>query len=278
MGSQVPEGVEYDEARWPVDDKGQKLATLSTHDAADRLRRMLDNFQARGLKLDVLYFDGYAAHTAPPEDFSPSHPVTRRQVFEGQNECFAETRRRGIIPGGELARFWCLADCDYFFFTDWSQDRLTNTFTKGATGPVGEPIPLFQLVFHDCYIAGFSGGGYALYSPGYDWWADRTPRLYELLFTAAPAYNWLPNGPVPIPDWDNEKTRRTLAWLKRWSVYYRAIATSEMVSHRFLSPDRRKQRIEFANGVAAEFDLTANCFRVIGLPGFSGEWEKPEEL
>ena len=171
-----------------------------------------------------------------------------------------------------------IADCDYFFFTDWSTERLCNTSVQGAPAPVGEPVPLFQLVFHDCYMAGFSAGGWGLYSPGYDWWTDRTPRLYELLFSSAPAHNWLPDGYVPVQDWDSTKARQRWSWLKRWSAYHRTIATSEMVSHQFLSPDRKKQRIEFANGVSAEFDMAANRFRVIGIPGFSGKWEKPEEL
>ena len=278
LQTQKPDAPEYDEARWAVGATGERCPWLSTHDAVDRNRRMLDNMETCGLKPDVLYYDGYAAHNAPPEDFSRSHPVTRREVFEAQNACFAEARRRGIMPGAELARFWCMADCDYFFFADWSSDRLTNEPNEGASKPVGEPIPLFQLVFHDCYSAGFSSGGYALYAAGYDWWADWTPRLYELIFCSAPAHNWLPDGHVPVRDWENEKTQRRWTWLKRWSAFYRAIATSEMVSHKFLSPHRKNQRIEFANGVAAEFDTAANVFRVHGVSGFTGEWESANEL
>ena len=273
--SQVPDGPEFDEERWPCNASGQQIHDLSTHDALERTKRVLDNIEAKGLKYDVLYYDGYSAHYPLQEDFSPSHPQTRRQTYEAQNTCFAETRRRGIMPGGELARFWCMADCDYFFFTDWSSDRLSNTPVQGAPAPVGEPIPLFQLVFYDCYIAGFSGGGYALYSPGYDWWADRTPRLYELLFASAPAHNWLSEGYVPIRDWDSNKAQRRWNWLKRWNAYYRTIATSEMVSHRFLSPDWRQQRIEFANGVTANFNMATNELRVEGIADFSGDWEKP---
>ena len=273
--SQSAEGPEFDEARWPRDADGKAVHDLSTHDALERLERVLDNLQREGLSFDVLYFDGYAAHQGLPEDFSPAHPVTRRETFEAQNACFAETRRRGIMPGGELARFWCISDCDYFFFTDWSSDRLVNTPVQGAPAPVGEPVPLFELVFHDCYIAGFSGGGYALYSPGYDWWADRTPRLYELLFAAAPAHNWLSDGYVPVRDWEGEKAHARWAWLRLWNAYYRSVAMSEMVSHEFLASGFECQRIEFANGVAAEFDMRANRFRVRGIPEFSGDWESP---
>lgn len=279
-----PDAPGYDATRWALDSDGSIAGDTSIHyglgtcDAPERLRLVIDSLQARELMPDVLYFDGYSAFPGIPEDFSPAHPMTRRANFEAQNECFAETRRRGMMPSGELARFWCMADCDYFFYTDWSADRLVNGGNRTSIGPVGEPIPLFELVFHDCYTAGFSGGGYALYSAGVDWWEDRTPRLYELLFASAPAYNWLPEGSVPIEDWGSSKMQRRLAWLKRWSAYYRAIAVSEMVSHRFVSSDRSMQRIEYANGVVAEFDMAGNRFRVTGVPGFSGNWESPGDL
>ena len=273
-------GPEYDEGDWALDANGEVASTTrySTHDELDRIKRVLDTIENKGLRFDVLYFDGYSAYSSLPEDFSPAHPVSRRQAFADQNAGFSEARRRGIMPGGELARFWCIADCDYFFFTDWSSDRLVNTPNQGAPAPVGEPLPIFQLVFSDCFIAGFSSGGYAIYTPGYDWWEDHNRRLYEILFGSAPAHNWLVDGHVPIRDWDSSAATGRWSWLKRWNAYHRAVATSEMVSHEFLSADRKKQRIKFANDVVAELDMAENKLRISGVDGFSGEWESPEEL
>ena len=275
---QIPDAPDYDEERWPLNADGRPIDNLGVRDLVDWTQKVLDHAEVNGFKFDILYMDGLAGYgRGIPEDFSTAHPMTRRQNFEQQNACMAETRRRGIMAGSELGRFWAMAESDYFSSTDWCEDRLTNVPTVGAPAPVGEPIPLFQLVFHDCYVSSFMGGGYAVYEVGSDWWADRTPRLYELLFTAAPAYNWLPGGRVPV-DWDSAATQRRCTWLKRWSAYYRAIAMSEMVSHQFLCPDRTQQRIEFADGVAAEFNMAANQFRVIGIEGFSGQWETPEAL
>ena len=227
--------------------------SLPSPEAPEALAQALDHAASRGLKPDALYFDSYTAHganTLPPD---------RREHAADIVACFQETARRGIIPGSELPRFWAMADsCFYFFDGVWSSDRL----------PVGEPIPLLQLVFHDCYYAHFAGGGY---SPVADWWQDRNPRLYELLFATAPSYNWLPKAKVPI-DWDDPATMPQWRWLRLWSAYFRSIATSEMVSHEFLSEDRKLQRITFANGAVAEFDMAADRFRVWGLPDFNGNW------
>ena len=240
-----------------------------SYNAVERLKQGLDNLESKGLKFDVLYFDGYSAYDALPEEADISHPVSRRKGYEKQNACYAETRRRGIMPATEVARFWCVSEVSHFFFSDWARDRLTNTPLIGSPGPVGDPVPLFQLVFNDCYCAGFSGGGYGNTA---DWWPDRTPRLYELLFASAPAYNWLPEPSVPITDWDSDKAKNRWKWLKRWSSYHKAVTFSEMVSHKFTSFDRKKQRVEFANGVTAEFDMAKNLMRVNGVKGFSGEW------
>ena len=237
------------------------------------LKQALDSAKLKGLPIDALYFDGYSFHGGHKEDFSPQHPVSRKLAIEKQLECFLEARRRGIMPGAELARFWSVPECDFFFFTDWSRDIL----------PVGEPVPLFQLVFHECYTACFSGGGYGKY----DWPEEQNPRLYELLFTAAPSYNWMlpykPEHPgtgmtgVPIKEWDGEQMKQRIHWLKRWSSYYQRVAYSEMNSHEFLNPERTLQRIRFANGVTAEFDMEKGKCRIQGVPGFSGDWEKPHE-
>ena len=45
-----------------------------------------------------------------------------------------------------------------------------------------------------------------------------------------------------------------------------------------LSADRTLQQVEFANGVRATFNMAANELRVENVPGFSGEWEQPEQL
>lgn len=286
---QSPGVTGYDESYWAVNADGSRSDHLSTHAALEITSAALDGLQERGLHFDVLYFDGYTAASTPPRNFSPAHRVTRRQVFEHQNACFDETRRRGIIPAGELRQFWAIPHCDHFFFTDWSGHRLSarvddenaedsESVDPGSEHrPVGEPIPLCQLVFHDCCMSGFSG------DPGqgafYDWFPSRSHRLYELMYGAPPSWNWMLSPrdgyPVPVGDWQSGRTARALGWLQTWSAFYRSIATSEMTAHRMLSPDGTLQRTEFACGVAAEFDLPGERFRILGSPDFDGTWQTP---
>ncbi len=234
--------------------------------ALEALKALLDHVQAKGLRMDALYFDGHAAHRGHSEHQSAEGPITRRMTYETQVETFREARRRGIVPGAELARFWCMGESDYFFFTDWSRDRLRE----------GEPIPLFQLAFNDCYAAHFSGGGY-YFAPKYDWYADRHPRLYELMYGAMPSHNWLPGGEALIEKhhWETGAMKRRLEWLRLWHAYFQSVGYAEMTSHQFLDGDRTRQRVEYANGVSAEFDLAQGRFRVQGVDGIEEGWQEP---
>ncbi|MCY3775590.1 MAG: hypothetical protein OXH11_06375 [Candidatus Aminicenantes bacterium] len=234
--------------------------------ALEALKALLDHVQAKGLRMDALYFDGHAAHRGHSEHQSAEGPITRRMTYETQVETFREARRRGIVPGAELARFWCMGESDYFFFTDWSRDRLRE----------GEPIPLFQLAFNDCYAAHFSGGGY-YFAPKYDWYADRHPRLYELMYGAMPSHNWLPGGEALIEKhhWETGAMKRRLEWLRLWHAYFQSVGYAEMTSHQFLNGDRTLQRVEYANGVSAEFDLAQGRFRVQGVDGIEEGWQEP---
>ena len=258
-------GPAYDKAKH----SGVGRPAISGRYAVEIVEKMLDNLDAQGIQIDALYFDGHSAYRGHDEHQSPEGPVARKDSFEAQNDSFRETRRRGIVPGAELARFWCMGQSDYFFFTDWSNDRLRN----------GEPIPLFQLVFNDCYAAHFSGGGY--YNKGiYDWYADRHPRLYELMYAAMPSHNWLPGGSQIIKpsDWGTEAMNTRLKWLRLWHAYFQKVCYAEMLTHEFLDAERTLQRVKFSGGVVADFDLAKGLFRVCGVPGFSGDWEKPSEI
>lgn len=260
-----PDGPDYDTTKL----SGVGFPKISDQYAVAIVNKILNNLKNEGLQIDALYFDGHAAHRGHLEHQGADGPISRKETFDAQVNSFRETRRHGIVPGAELARFWCVNDCDYFFFTDWSSDRLRD----------GEPIPWFPLVFHDCYTAHFSGGGY--YDEGkYDWYADRNPRLYELMYGAIPSHNWLPGGSRTIQptDWETEAMARRLTWLGRWHRYFQAVCFSKMVNHRFLSEDRMLQQVEYGNGVITDFDLAKGRFRVQGVKGFTGDWEVPEVI
>lgn len=270
----------YDASRHPQDARGRTPAfpALAIAHGVEVLEAVLHAFDDRGVQIDDLYFDSYSAFDGMDEDHAPLHRTTRRDAVDIQRACFRRTNARGLFCGAELPRFWCIAECSYFMFSDWARDRLTNVPTEASHACVGIPIPLFQLVFHECYTACLSTGGYAANAPGYDWWSDCHPRLHELLFCSQPSHNWMPGGEVPVRDWDSASQRRRWAWIGRLASYQRCTAHEEMVAHAFLDADRRVHRIAFANGVSAELDMGTGLMKVTGVEGFAGDWEEPERI
>jgi hypothetical protein len=69
--------------------------------------------------------------------------------------------------------------------------------------------------------------------------------------------------------------QRRLEWLRLWHAYFQAVGYAEMTSHQFLNGDRTLQRVEYANGAAAEFDLAQGRFRVQGVDGIQEDWQAP---
>ena len=83
---------------------------------------------------------------------------------------------------------------------------------------------------------------------------------------------------VPVADWDNPRMEARLEWLKRWRAFYRAVAWSEMVSHRFLNAERTLQQVAYANGVQADFDLAKGLCRFKGCPGSAANGKSPTRV
>ena len=100
---QSPGETGYDESYWAEDADGRRLDHLGTHAALDVTSAALDGLEAHGLRFDVLYFDGYAAANTPPRNFSPAHPVTRRQVFEAPERLLRRDAQAGDHPGRRAA-------------------------------------------------------------------------------------------------------------------------------------------------------------------------------
>ena len=225
--------------------------------ALAKLKYNLDLLERQGVVIDALFFDGYCASRGVPEGASRS----RHDTAQYNEACFDEVRRRGLLPGVELPRFWSIGTCDFAFAFNWGPDYCST----------GAPIPLMQLIWHDCFLACFAGGGY---DNSGNWPQDRQPRLYELLFVAMPTFKFA-GGKVPTEDWSEPQVNRFCDWLRLWSAYHSATKPAEMVAHEFLDEKRMHHRVRFSNGVSGQFDMENGRFRIQGVEGIKEAWQEP---
>lgn len=204
------------------------------------------------------------------ECYDPNHSLTRGEKRRCGVELLSYVRSLGLVMGGEHGIWWAVPQLDYIEgmmsggSTSWPAGHLIHPKTKNDefTSPWGQKsgkwekyeqwgigqayrVPLWELVFHDCIVSTW-------------YWGDASDFLLDAAPEVTPkkdAYNVL-YGTIPLL-WANKEG----GWRKARDVFLRtyrntcklheAIATAEMLSHEFLTPDRAVQRTRFSDGTEA---------------------------
>jgi hypothetical protein len=99
-------------------------------------------------------------------------------------------------------------------------------------------LPLWELVYHECVVADWYWGDYNNKLPAL--WDRRD--LFNALYATPPMFMF--NKKV----WDGDEQRFVQSY-KASAQIVRACGYSEMLDHRWLTPDHAVQQTRFANGV-----------------------------
>ncbi|MFC2076913.1 hypothetical protein ACFLT7_07510 [candidate division KSB1 bacterium] len=173
------------------------------------------------------------------ECYDPRHPLTRNENKEALREIFEYFQEKDLLFSIEHPMDWTvpyLVRASTRTAADGNYGRNEGRRTRGV------PIPLWQMVFHDC--AYVSGGG-----------------LYGFLWGAPASLG------LPLTENDS-RIEDTLLMAK----LHRAIGWDEMTDHKFLSDDFLVQETTFSSGAKVWVDFDKNSFRISGVPGIdSGE-------
>ncbi|HPA21265.1 MAG TPA: glycoside hydrolase [Verrucomicrobiae bacterium] len=214
------------------------------------------------------------------ECFDEKHPMTKTQKRECGPALHRVFRDRGLVMGGEHGIWWCPQVVDYIEGmmsggnASWPAGHLIHPKTKdqefeGAGRKlttkwadyerwgIGHEwrAPLWELVFHDCIVSTWYWGDAS------DWLLDAAPEITP----KKDAYNIL-YGTIPLL-WANAGG----SWMKDRAVFLRtyrntcklheAIATAELLSHEFVTPDHAVQRTRFADGTECIVNFGAKPHR-----------------
>lgn len=212
--------------------------------APDYVRRNYDEFKALDIRLDGSYLDVFSV-VRLDECFNPDHPMTREQCAAARRECLDILSARGIIPSSEEV-LGCIVNaqvlCHHapFFTSGLGSDKAEN---------VGVPIPLLNLVYHDCVIIPWFGmkkkGGWGIAG------SDRG-FLWALLCGDTIYY-------------DIEEKPENIAYGKIALRLHERVALCELVSHVCIDGNPRRRRSEFSDGTIVEADFDEDSF-VIRYP------------
>ena len=224
-----------DEAIW----YGGAQAFLCAQHAPYYVRRNYTRFKENGVALDGAYLDVFAV-VELDECFHPEHRMSRRQCLDYRGQCFSHLGNQGLIVSSEESIDWAVP---YLELVHHGPYALTGTQDDGAAR--GIPVPLFNLVYHDCLILpwSLSMGGWGIPQ-------GESGLLHAYL-----------NGGTGYLSIDAEGDE--IDRVKELCAFQQRVAHAEMLRHEFIDGDLHRQRAIYANGVIVEVDFIKHSKKII---------------
>ena len=222
-------------------DGGPHTFLCSTR-AIDYVRRNYAEFDRLGIKIDASYLDVFSVVDLD-ECFNPNHPTTREMCAINRMHCLNILTEKGIIPSSEEILDCILPSQVLCHHAPY----YTSNLSRKDSEQRGYPIPLLNLVYHDCVVIPWIGlrgqhGGFGI--PG------RDGAYTHAILNGDPVY-------CPI-DADKEQIKE----VEYACSLAEKLAFCEMVKHEFISDDYRKQRTTFSDGTVIEVDFDKEEYNV----------------
>lgn len=184
-----------------------------------------------GVEMWGAYLDVFAV-VPPDECYNPEHPVTRAECLEDRGDCLDFVRSWGGIVSSEEPADWAVPHIDLVHHGPYALDP-----NPGQGPAMGIPVPLFNLVYHDALILPWSLGRGAWGIPEKD-----LGFLHGMANAGIPYLSLSPS--------EEELTQvRTLCAL------HERIGLVELVNHKFLEENYRRQEFSYADGTKVVIDL-----------------------
>jgi hypothetical protein len=204
--------------------------------------------------------------TASPwrESYSPDHPMTRSDCRAARMQLLnCVSGEFGLVTGSETGHDAAVPFVDYFegmlslgeyrvpdagrdMQRIW--DQVPAIVAKYQLGQQYR-LPLWELVYHDCVVAQWYWGDYSNKLPAV--WDKRD--LFNVLYGTPPMFMF------ERPLWAKSQERFVASYRNTCEVA-RAVGYSEMIDHRFLTPDRNVQQTAFANDVTVTVNFGPKAY------------------
>lgn len=211
------------------------------------------------IDLDCAYLDVFTCNEGD-ECNNPRHRMSRKECYEERNRCFDYLMSQGILPSSEEVNDWCVPSMVFCHYAPYD-----FMLREPGSPKYGVPVPLFNLVYHDCLIEPWMMDRVS---------ADEDYMLYALLNGGAPYL--LRDGAYPNFDGSFETQGLGLKEdIKRCDIVcelHEKVAKCEMTCHELVDGDYNIQRTIFADGTTVTVDFARQTYEIIY--GIGGEREE----
>jgi hypothetical protein len=221
---------------------GGKQTILCASLAPDYVRRNYTEFKKLGIVIEGSYLDVFSV-VELDECFNPAHPMTRQECVMARRECLDYLSSQGIIPSSEEttdAILPSIALCHH-------SPLATTSLGGSESEAIGIPLPLFNLVFHDCVVIPWFGveGGHG----GWGIPSTDSAYLWGLLCGGTTYY-------------ETDATKEIVGRGQVTLGLHKKIALCEMVKHEFIDGNYRRQKTTFSDGTTVEINLDTDEFTI----------------
>ena len=242
---QSADGSIFTHARWA----GGPQAYLCTSQAPFYVRRNFERLLEEGVHLDGAYLDVFTCNEGD-ECANPRHKMSRRDSYAYRNACFRYLLSKNILPSSEEVNDWAVPWLVFCHYAPYD-----FMLREPGSPKYGIPIPMFNLVYHDCLII--------------PWMMEKLPEedymLYALLNGGAaylvrdPAYMGI-DGAFTVEEEMPWKTH--LERVRTVSDFHEKVGEAELVRHEILDEKGYRQSSHFANGYSVEVNLKEGTYRI----------------
>ena len=242
-----PDGSIYTHKRWA----GGPQSYLCTTQAPYYLKRNFTEIAKHNIHLDCAYLDVFTCNEGD-ECANPHHRMTRCDSYRYRNKCFDYLLSKNILPSSEEVNDWAIKSLVFCHYAPYD-----FMLEKPGSPKKGIPVPLFNLVYHDCVIE--------------PWMMDKVSEsedymLYALInggtpyLIREPAYPGI-DGSFAI---DNDlKLTDDIKRSKVVSDFHEKVAKAELVKHELLDEVGRKQASTFTNGYKVIVDFDTSSYEIL---------------
>ena len=233
-------------ARWAGGPQTYLCGTQAPYYVKRNFKKIEDN----NIKLDCAYLDVFTCNEGD-ECTHPWHKMTRRQCYEYRNACFNYLLSKNILSSSEEVNDWAIPSLVFCHYAPYD-----FMLAKPGTPKRGIPVPLFNLVYHDCVIE--------------PWMMDKVSKeedymLYALLNGGAPylvrdgAYQNTDgsfSGGVEI------SMKEQIERCKVVSDLHEKVAKCEMISHELVDGNINVHRTIYSNGTVVTVDFEKQTYDI----------------
>ncbi len=219
------DGTNHFETTWA----GGRNGVLCSWLALDYVRRNNTFLADTGLAPDGCYLDVFAI-VYGDECYHPEHRMNRTDCYEARRKCFDYIRDKFGIVSSEEPVDWAVRSLHLVHHAMWGVDGERNTFAQ--------PVPLFNLVYHDALVTPFETGRKR---GSYYYAKSEIPFLHALISAG-------------MPYLDEEASAEDMEAAKIVAELHGRVGLLEMTNHEMLSPDGRRQRAAYGDGTVVTVD------------------------